>query len=136
MKKLKLISNLFWMIGFIILVLVVLDGYEIISIIPPGYIKQGDPKTLELIDTKFFYTSLFIIIGYIFLLSSIVLKLYYSFNKKDLSPIHNHPSLKHKNFKLVILIFKVSIFIATLCLIVINFLILVISNIDVSNIPG
>ena len=135
MKKVKLISNLFWMIGFIILVLVVLDVSEIINIIPPGYIKEGDPRTLELIDTKFFYTSLFIIIGYISLLLSIVLKLYSSFNKKSLSPIHNPSFPKHKNFKLVVLVSKVTISITTLLLIGINFLILVICNIDFSNIP-
>ena len=123
MKKLKIISNIFWMISLIIMELVILQKFHII----PFFV----PVTLEEIPTEFYYTRLINGIGYIFLLLSVSIKFFLFMQSQDTRIL----SINSKYLKMCILLFKILLVILTLIVLTISLLITLITLIDFSHTP-
>ena len=124
MKKLKIISNIFWMMSLIIMELVILQKFEIIRFLPK-------PVTLEEIYTADDYIRLINIIGYIFLLLSISIKFFLFMQSQDTRIL----SINSKYLKMCILLFKILLVILTLIVLTISLLITLITLIDFSHTP-
>ena len=115
MKKLKIISNIFWIMSLIIMELVILQQYKIINFLPtsPNAYHEITPETLYQSD---YFTCLINCIGYVFLGLSIAIK-FFIFMKSQ------NTSIKDNWIKILILLFNILLIIQTIFILYISLLI-------------
>ncbi len=112
MKKLKLLSNLLWLIGITIIAMVILGKYHFISFLPTS-IDPYTSNSSEQLQLACNYTIAFNFTGYAFFIISIVLKIYImehkennSFKTYSLRITENKPNYLLILCKIVIIIFS------------------------------
>ena len=115
MKKLKIISNIFWIMSLIIMELVILQQYKIINFLPtsPNFYHEITSETLYQSD---YFTCLINSIGYVFLGLSIAIK-FFVFMKSQ------NTSIKDNWIKILILLFNILLIIQTIFILYISLLI-------------
>ncbi|SEF52986.1 hypothetical protein SAMN05216537_10383 [Lachnospira multipara] len=112
MKKLKLLSNLLWLIGITIIAMVILGKYHFISFLPTS-IDPYTSNSSEQLQLASNYTIAFDFTGYAFIIISIVLKIYIMehtenniFKTYSLRITENKPNYLLILCKIVIIIFS------------------------------
>ena len=115
MKKLKIISNIFWIMSLIIMELVILQQYKIINFLPtsPNVYHEITPETLYQSD---YFTCLINSIGYVFLGLSIAIKFFVYMKSQN-------TSIKDNWIKILILLFNILLIIQTIFILYISLLI-------------
>lgn len=138
MKKMKLLSNLLWLIGITIIAMVILGEYYFISFLPTSI----DPyafNSSEKIQLACNYTIAFNFTGYAFFIISIVLKIYIMehtenniFKTYSLRITENKP-----NYLLILckILCKIVIIIFSLNCLLISFVITLFSFINFDDVP-
>jgi hypothetical protein len=138
MKKLKLLSNLLWLIGITIIAMVILGEYYFISFLPTS-IDPYAYNSSEQIQLARNYTVAYNFTGYAFFIISIVLKIYImehkennSFKTYSLRITENKP-----NYLLILckILCKIVIIIFSLLCLLISSLITLFSVINFDDIP-
>jgi hypothetical protein len=138
MKKLKLLSNLLWLIGITIIAMVILGEYYFISFLPTS-IDPYAYNSSEQIQVARNYTVAYNFTGYAFFIISIVLKIYImehkennSFKTYSLRITENKP-----NYLLILckILCKIVIIIFSLICLLISSLITLFSVINFDDIP-
>lgn len=108
MKKLKIISNVFWMLSLIIMQLVILQQYKIINFLPTS-INFYHEITLETLNQSIYYRCLINSIGYVLLVLSIAIKFFIFTENKNTYIL----SIKANWIKILILLFNILLIILT-----------------------
>ncbi len=134
MKKLKLLSNLLWLIGITIIAMVILGEYYFISFLPTS-IDPYASNSSEQLQLARNFTIAFNFTGYAFFIISIVLKIYImehkennSFKTFSLRITENKPNYLLILCKIVIIIFSLN------CLLI-SFIITLFSFISFDDVP-
>ena len=138
MKKLKLLSNLLWLIGITIIAMVILGEYYFISFLPTS-IDPYASNSSEQLQLARNFTIAFNFTGYAFFIISIVLKIYImehkennSFKTFSLRITENKP-----NYLLILckILCKIVIIIFSLNCLLISFIITLFSFISFDDVP-
>lgn len=138
MKKLKLLSNLLWLIGITIIAMVILGEYYFISFLPTS-IDPYTSNSSEQLQLACNYTIAFNFTGYAFFIISIVLKIYIMehtenniFKTYSLRITENKP-----NYLLILckILCKIVIIIFSLICLLISSLITLFSFINFDDVP-
>lgn len=138
MKKLKLLSNLLWLIGITIIAIVILGEYYFISFLPTS-IDPYASNSSEQLQLARNFTIAFNFTGYAFFIISIVLKIYImehkennSFKTFSLRITENKP-----NYLLILckILCKIVIIIFSLNCLLISFIITLFSFISFDDVP-
>ena len=103
MKKLKIISNIFWMMSLIIMELVILQQYKIINFLPTSTNFYHE-ITFETLNQSIYYKCLINSIGYVFLVLSIAIKFFIFTENKNTYIL----SIKANWIKILILRFNLT----------------------------
>lgn len=117
MKKIKILSDLFWGISVLIMLLVILQHYKFIHFLPttPTFFHE---RTLETITLSEYYTCFINGIGYFFLVFSISIK-FFLFTENE--PIRLLP-IKNKPLKIFIFFLKILFLVFTITILMISLL--------------
>lgn len=118
MKKLKIISNIFWMMSLIIMELVILQQYKIINFLPTSTNFYHE-ITFETLNQSIYYKCLINSIGYVFLVLSIAIKFFIFTENKNTYIL----SIKANWIKILILLFNILLIILTIAILFISLLI-------------
>jgi len=118
MKKLKIISNVFWMLSLIIMQLVILQQYKIINFLPTS-INFYHEITLETLNQSIYYRCLINSIGYVLLVLSIAIKFFIFTENKNTYIL----SIKANWIKILILLFNILLIILTIVILSISLII-------------
>ncbi len=134
MKKLKLLSNLLWLIGITIIAMVILGKYHFISFLPTS-IDPYTSNSSEQLQLASNYTIAFNFTGYAFIIISIVLKIYIMEHTEN--NIFKTYSLRIKENKpnYLLILCKIVIIIFSLICILISSLITLFSFINFDDVP-
>lgn len=133
-KKLKLLSNLLWLIGSTIIAMVILQQFDFISFLPTT-IDPYTSNSLEQIQLACNYTITYNFIGYAFFIISIVLKIYIMVHtENNSSKTYSLRITKNKPNYLLILC-KIVIIIFSLICLLISSVITLLAVINTNNIP-
>lgn len=133
-KKLKLLSNLLWLIGITIIAMVILQQFDFISFLPTT-IDPYTSNSLEQIQLACNYTITYNFIGYAFFIISIVLKIYIMVHtENNSSKTYSLRITKNKPNYLLILC-KIVIIIFSLICLLISSVITLLAVINTNNIP-
>lgn len=118
MKKLKIVSNVFWMMSLIIMELVILQQYKIINFLPtsPNFYHEITSETLDQSD---YFTCLINSIGYVFLGLSISINFFIFTENKNTYIL----SIKANWIKILILLFNILLIILTIVILSISLII-------------
>ncbi|SFG66351.1 hypothetical protein SAMN04487761_13513 [Lachnospiraceae bacterium C7] len=134
MKKLKLLSNLLWLIGIIIIAMVILGEYYFISFLPTS-IDPYAYNSQEQIQLARNYTVAFNFTGYAFFIISIVLKIYIMEHTKNNSSKTYSLRITENKPNYLLILCKIVIIIFSLICLLISSLITLFSVINFDDIP-
>lgn len=138
MKKIKLLSNLLWLIGITIIAMVILGEYYFISFLPTS-IDPYAYNSQEQIQLASNYTIAFNFTGYAFFIISIILKIYIMEHKENnSSKTYSLRITKNKpNYLLILckILCKIVIIIFSLICLLISSLITLFSFINFDDVP-
>ncbi len=134
MKKLKLLSNLLWLIGITIIAMVILGEYYFISFLPTSI----DPyafNSSEQIQLACNYTIAFNFTGYAFFIISIVLKIYIMEHTENNSSKTFSLRITENKPNYLLILCKIVIIIFSLICLLISSLITLFSFISFDDVP-
>ncbi len=134
MKKLKLLSNLLWLIGITINAMVILGEYHFISFLPTSI----DPYAFNSLEQRQLasnYTIAFNFTGYAFFIISIILKIYIMEHKENNSFKTYSLRITENKPNYLLILCKIVIIIFSLICILISSLITLFSFINFDDVP-
>jgi hypothetical protein len=134
MKKLKLLSNLLWLIGITIIAMVILGEYYFISFLPTS-IDPYAYNSSEQIQLARNYTVAYNFTGYAFFIISIVLKIYIMEHTENNSSKTFSLRITENKPNYLLILCKIVIIIFSLICLLISSLITLFSVINFDDIP-
>ncbi len=134
MKKLKLLSNLLWLIGITIIAMVILGEYYFISFLPTS-IDPYAYNSQEQLQLASNYTIAFNFTGYAFFIISIVLKIYIMEHKENNSSKTYSLRITENKPNYLLILCKIVIIIFSLICLLISSLITLFSFINFDDVP-
>jgi hypothetical protein len=134
MKKLKLLSNLLWLIGITIIAMVILGEYYFISFLPTS-IDPYAYNSSEQIQLARNNTVAYNFTGYAFFIISIVLKIYIMEHTKNNSSKTYSLRITENKPNYLLILCKIVIIIFSLICLLISSLITLFSVINFDDIP-
>lgn len=132
MKKIKLFSNVLWLIGLAAITLVIVAKIGLINL-PLISTEPYPPTTLKEIKASYTHMNLIFCTGYFFIAISIIIKICGTISRDTTKK--NKNTNKNKRLNYLGLLCKIIIIIFTVIMILLSLFMMFLSLIDFSDIP-